>query len=441
MKKTIKILATIALFLTLFACSDVAMTGYDESKTTATIDILVTDAGTSDPLDSVVVVYVVNGREKSVKSDTLGRVTIPNLGSGTYRLRLTRAGYADVDVTVPLAPAPDIDMPVVPDADLSLYMYAEGVTLTGDVKIQDAKGVKTLKAGVTVDLTLGGASFVKDVCTTVTDADGKFTFANLPEMASYTVSVRRLVVGEQAFEGTTTWTETGIRTGNVITKPSAFVMTLDAPVLEVNTINTELKSTDELVVSFSQIVDVSKIGLGDIEVTRNGFTEVAVSAVWSDSNKTLTIAPVSGAWGATGAYELALVLKSTAGANFTGTNPIDFGVTAAVVAPAKVTNFHLVSWVDVLGDLQDTTVAVDNSADMLHLAWNDIDGENGYEIWRKRSNEDNFTLLSTNFAGDTTYTADVGGLFTGSNKATFMVVSFTDAGRSDFATAPRLTYP
>lgn len=438
MKNTLKYILAAALSLTFFACSDVEMTGYDESKTTGSIDLFVKDAATSDALDSVQVTYVINGKQKTAKSDADGRIVIAGLASGNYRLTLTRPGYASVDIGASITPAADIDMPVLPDLDITSYMYKEGVTLTGVVKITNIDDERVVQSGVAVDLELSGANFSKFVYSTTTDDNGEFAFENLPELVNYSVSVRRYVDGDIAYETGATWVESDLRAGSTIAKPTAFVMAIDAPVLEINKINSKLDEDDSLSVIFSQSVDIEEIGLGDIEVAQ-GFTEVAVNVTWTSNNTVMTVRPVQGIWGNTGNYTLSVSLKSEAGASLADTEV--FGVSTNASMPGKVENFAVSTWNDLTLD-HPASDPVDRTAYTVTVTWDELDGVDGYEIWRKRSTEDNFTIAHTiNDPTDTLQVLSIYNYVNGSNSVTYMIVGFNDAGRSSFETATKLTFP
>jgi hypothetical protein len=427
--KLVTSLFSVFLLTFMYSCSSVDTMAYDESKTSASVDFTITDASSTEALGEVTITYIVDGSEKSVVTDESGHATVKGLRAGNYIMRLSKEGYTDIDFAVGVGLAADVEMPVTLDQDADVVMFKSGVTLNGKVKLMNADGDQVLEEGVTVDLRLGGASFTQEVVTTTTNADGEFTFSDLPEMAIYTVSVRRYTKGDEIYVGPGTWTEQGLFSGDVVSKPSAFVMNLDAPELDVDDINDEIGRSEDLVIQFSEPVDVDDIEFGDIQVTRSG-TEVLVNVSWSASNTVLTISPENGDWGATGSYYVEVSLNSTAGDALN--DDIYFSVGAAdVPVPSAVTGFALESWEDVFGD-EYTDTDPTSDAYYVTLTWNEVDDASGYEIWQKRDDDDNYELRTTIYdETDTSITLSVSGYIGDGSTVSFIITAYNDAGRSD----------
>jgi len=433
MKKILMLSISLLALLGLSACGDdVAVNGYDESKTSATLDLSVDDAASNMPLDSVEVSWIQNGKLKTATTDSAGVLLIKGLTAGSYTFTLSKEGYAEIKVSTSFVPVSDIEMPVIPDKDMTLSMNALGVTVEGEVKLQNIDGQKLLVDGATVELSLSGSSWAEPIFTTTTD-NGAFSFSDLPERTTYSVTIHRYNEDGVAYKTTETWTVSGLRAGESETKTSSFLMTIAAPELIVDEITDEdLSSGDTVEVVLSEEVDQDEIKLDDIEVTRSG-TTVAVEWKWSSDGKTLMVWPADGEWGSSGSYTLWLSLQSVEGETLNTSE--NFSVVIGGAA-GTVSGFEIVEWFN--GSDWWENELIDITISQVELKWDLEDDVAGYEIYRKDSDDDNFTLYATiNDPEDSNYvvTGLSGDLDDGAS-VEFMIVSFTDDGRSPFADAP-----
>lgn len=437
MKKMLMISLSLLALLVLSACGDdVAVNGYDESKTSATLDLSVEDAASNMPLDSVEVSWIQNGKLKTATTDSNGVLLIKGLTAGSYTFTLTKEGYAEIKVSSSFVPVTDIEMPVIPDKDMTLSMNALGVTVEGQVKLQNIDGQKLLVDGATVELVLNGSAWAEPIFTTTTDENGAFSFSNLPERTTYSVTIHRHAEDGVAYKTSETWTVSGLRAGESQTKTASFLLTIEAPELVVDEITDEdLSSGDTLEVVFSEEVDQDEIKLDDIEVTGSGNT-VAVETKWSSNGKTLMVWPADGEWGSSGTYTIWLSLQSVEGETLNTSE--NFSVVIGGAA-GTVSGFEIVEWFN--GSDWWENELIDITISQVELKWDLEDGVAGYEIYRKDSDDDNFTLYATiNDPEDSNYvvTGLSGDLDDGAH-VKFMIVSFTGDGRSPFADAPVIT--
>jgi hypothetical protein len=425
--------------LSFMACSDdVVMSAYEESKTTASADFTVTDVD-GEALDSVTVEWVYNGKLKTSMTDSAGRLVLRDLRAASYRFRFLKDEFAAIDLNVNMLPQGTSDMPIIPDVDATIRMHALGVSLAGEVKLTDSDGNRSLQEGVTLDLEMDPpttGTWVKQTYTTTTDENGAFVFEDLPEKAFwYKVSVRRFEDdANKVYRATADWTENStLRGSDVATKLTPFILVLDVPALEIDQTNSEgINSSDDFEMTFSQSVNTGDIMLNDLVVISNSSGRVvAVDFEWANSATELTVTPVNGDWGEAGDYNISGRIESVDGSVLNIDE--DFEVLATGDAGA-VSGLEVEWWRDDSWTTHDND-SLDSNAEDVALIWNKVSGAVGYEVYRKASDEDNYTRIARwEDADDTTYTADVAGMLE-EGSVRFAVVSFTADNRSDLTDA------
>jgi hypothetical protein len=435
---SIKRIKSLGMFLTigsamllLNACGDnVDLTGYDESKTEGSVDLVIVDGMSSVELDSVEVSYVKNGKKFTEYTDSVGSVTITKLPSGTYTLTIKKEGYADIKLPAQMGLAGNTDMPVVMDLDYTLEMHKEVVSVSGSVKLTDLKGETNPQEAVTVQLEYANnpavGQWAKTIYTTTTGSTGEFTFSNLPEGVSFVVSVRQHEKDGLLFSTASTWNIAALSEGETKKKTAPFIVTVEAPDLLINSTNEDkMDSNTAYVIDFSEAVDQEKLEYGDISVTQGFSTKIAVEATWSNGDKTVSIKPVQGTWAKNNAYTVSLSLTSMSGDDLSTTKTFEVKDKSSVPAAPKGLELYAVN----NGFLSPNDSTVTETASSVSVRWNSVKAAEQFEIYVKYPGEANFSLDGTQIATDTTALIYTDGAFSEGTVRVF-VQAISQAGAS-----------
>ncbi|MGL1900913.1 MAG: hypothetical protein OCC49_02165 [Fibrobacterales bacterium] len=429
MKQLSSLMALIVATFLILACGDqVAMQGYESSKTTGSIDLIVKEIGTNTPIDSAKVSWYIDGVQTSAYTDSLGSMTIADLPRGTYALTLEKASYAAMEITIDgLSSLGDAEIPVLPDVDKTCYLHTLTATISGVVKITDIDANKALANGVTVDLQLPESSdFREKYYSTTTDTNGIYTFTNLPErVETYEISTRTLEIGEFKYAAATPAPQSNLKPNESV-KVLPVTLSIEANSLSVDSYNSDIKANDTISVNFSDIIDITKIKRNHITVS-SGSATIAADYSFSEDNRSIYVYAIQGNWGEVGTYTLNLNLSSIYGRSLS--TSLNFKV-ENLTTPGNVTGLMAYNGSDTL---------VDYYTDDIELTWNSIAGVTGYDIYKKSSLEDNFTLVSYRSVINDTAATVSNVSFEDATTNEFMVVGYTDTKQSEFSEAQTIT--
>ncbi len=296
-----------------------------EDKVVGSIEGIVTSFLTGKPVDSVIVSWVNNGRRDSVLTDEKGYFLIEDeLPSGTYELTIeyARNPYTYVRLTV-LAFIPtfedlmgDIDEVVhgiieyryhVPGTHLALFPMNATVTgmvytalpspapgkEDGDPMAADSGDLVSPVGGVDVTLDYyGWSSIYPNRYDTSTDANGTYTFVNVPYAPSgVRIIVWPFTVGDSSYAGDTV-DITMVHNGTV-TVPNIYAPLdcTDIPqVLKKNFSDViDFGYYDTLKITFSEPMDTISFFA---ELNPVGDTAWSCTWIWSQNNEVLYLDPL-----------------------------------------------------------------------------------------------------------------------------------------------------
>ncbi len=453
MKKSLIAILLASLALTACSSGPDEVTARDESKVSASADLRIRDAVTGDGIDSVLVSFVVNGKRATRLTDSLGRFSVGGLPAGTYLFSFSRAGYAGFSLTAPLAVDGNEQVIVIPDFDGDLTMAALGVSVTGQVKMTTPAGNNTLVEGAIVDLVLGGFGWEIPQYTATTNASGAFTFSDLPEGVAYTLSVRNMSDAGLVYGTGTTWGIGASYVGETIAQINPFVLAVQAPNLGIDQTNLinglSLAADADVVLTFSDAIDTTRIMRNDILVSDPAGETVAATVAWSAGGTVLTISPVGGAWSSAGTHSVDLDLYSNAGDRLIDTQNFSILLTGTISA---VAGFKVDSVDNVAGDglyapkTATGTVDIGTDVDLIDLSWTAKTEAQvlGYEVYVQGPGDAHYWLYSTlaGFDNNTlTLNLGFGGLSQLDNNETLLikVVGYNDAGSGSVTAATAIT--
>ncbi len=418
-----------AMLFTQGCLDSVAVQEYSESKNTASVDLNVTDITTSGVIDSAIVSWYVDGVHTIEYTDSTGRLTIPTLKAGVYDFTIEKAGYAPMVFSANLSSVGETEMPVIADIDRTIQMHALTVTISGIVKLQDPDNNKSIKAGVVVDLLLPEHEGFKSTSySTVTDSTGTYTFNGLPErVTDYDISTRRIEADGFNYLPIPLPQQKNLKPNEVISMEPA-ILTIDAPALIVDSWVQDIGTTDILTIAFSDTINLEKIKLNNIVVTNDANDQIATNYTFYDGNSKLQVVPAMGNWGTIGTYSISLTLTSIHGDNINQLQK----------------NFSVIN-TDLPGDVTglvadfgtDTTTNYDDNS--VSIKWNEIPNVSGYEVYKKRTGDDNFIYVAS-YDNEVTNATIPNLDFENAAATELMMVSYNHNNTSSFATAPMITF-
>jgi len=267
------------------------------------------DGNTNAPLTGVEVKVVVDGKPKTFTTDDNGYF-FNNLSSGEYYMTFTKGGYATVvaNEEIPLFYGEDA---TIRGKEEGVYkhtrivnpiMYSLDGSYTGIIYKQ-VNGKRTPAAGVTVYLDFstaaGGAEnadgattgITPDLYSAVTDADGKFTFSNVP--ATY-ATVRTASFSEGSTDFGTFGTSVTLVPGKTMNLGEQTINTLNAAAYIASTVpNTnigeKLAVTGNVQITFSKAIDQASV-VGKLYSYNTG-RFIPITVTWAKGTQTMTADP------------------------------------------------------------------------------------------------------------------------------------------------------
>jgi len=406
------LLTSVAASALMFAaCSDTVVTDYQDAKATATVDFFVTDYYTGLKLpgaDSAKVTKLaVDTLVQAVDSAT-GHAQFTKVEIGTYIFLVEAIGYAPVYFKPVVAESAG-DLPRVYDLAEQVTLPKLGATVNGKVYYTNLDGQTLPMDAATVELKLGALpndlSWPSEFVYTTTDANGSYSFANLPEGVGYTITVRQKDLNNKAYVTNQTVSASNVKAGETKTVAS-IVVDVNAIALTVLSTNysglQDITPSSVVTITFSDSVNTSLIRLGDIMVSRGGRT-VLVTPTWSADNKTLSLAPAdAGLWDLALTYTISLNLTSGKEQvlNTTGWDPT-FVPSLYTAVPAAVSGFGQAKTDVVYWNATPTSFSGSTSFKVVWKASKDV---SGYLIYYKGVADSMFVEGATSNVTDSSAT-------------------------------------
>lgn len=283
--------------LFIFSCSGdevTNLTGNANGRVVGTIHGVVSNANTNVRLDSVKVTWVSKGHISSTYTDLEGYYAITDLYAGDYEITYSKSGYAISRnyVNIPtVKQLGTLEEPSSNNYNLSLSsdenLFPLNATLSGRIFAKQDNENTIAAAAVVVIADFAGFDLSPDEYTALTDAQGNYSFNNLPSTA--TVVMRTLPFSSNGYDfQATTWNQ-GLAPGGVSNAGDKVVQIApQTPILiQNNFLEGKFNLTDELTMTFSKEMDATTM---QIDFWSNAIGNVDFNAGWSN-NVTLTLTP------------------------------------------------------------------------------------------------------------------------------------------------------
>lgn len=436
MSRSSKFLALLPAALLVVGCEDTVTNtstdtqSYADTKATGSITLQVRDQVSGAFVPGATASLLGTGAS-SMASDSAGLAIFSSVAPGSRLVRIEKDGYAGRIVTADLSDGAS-EVPRVHDAKVEVTLPKLGATVTGKVYYTDKLGNRNVDSGATVYLDYTGEGWTNGHFEALTDKDGSYTFAKLPEDIELKITVRSQVLNSTVFAATGNASIAGLKVGE--TRNLAVInLAIDAGAFELLTKSIDaIPETESVSIHFSSAVDTVALRKGDIAVTA-GDLDVAILPTWSNACKTMTLKPFSGKW-ITGSNKITLNVKSALGQSIA----TSIGFTAGTVGalPASVTNLH--SKATVLG--KEKVDSVDGNTALVNFTWSKATGADGYYLYKKARNANAYTKIAETATGkDTAYALTSTDMFDKGDTVSFVVVSYNAKGLSALESAAKLT--
>jgi hypothetical protein len=436
--KRAAIAAAVALSIFMVGCDDVAKSeetvSYEDAKYTGKLTVTVVDAETLMPMDAVEITRVSEAPSLLVSLDSLtglsayadslnlpvltdstGFVVFDSLAIGEHTFQITKLGYAPRVFSRTIENNNSGSYVSTNDLVLDAKMTKTSISLTGKVLIEKQNGDLIPAVGITVAASLvDDFSYLVPTVTAKTDVDGMWTLTGLT--ATEKLFVRTL----SHYDVTTLLSYEGVTISNVDTINSVIVngesfddgashiyvdptqMKISKTIAVVMSENSDSIGLDSnFVITFSEAIDITKINLfsqedSKVKVNVNG-NPIAISVVWSNLNKTMTISPVdtvAGQWFSGEKHNITFDLYTVHNTDINGED--EFGnprysffprVVGAIIPISALLFTANVDGVD--------TSLVEYNTSVVNLTWNDQLAVIGYDIYVKRDGEGEYVYDTT----------------------------------------------
>lgn len=346
LKATAAVLSAAALFA---ACSDEVVNVNDEAKEKATFTFKVVDDYTGNAIAEASVYSVMD--DESETTDSLGIVSWSKNAIGNYVYYVSAEGYKTIQVGASADEVGQGNVARVPDVFKEVRMVKGGVEATGTILYNDAETGATKPASKVKVFANCGSKFVPSEMSATTDANGKFTFDDLPAGTSCAITVGQTEIGSKLYSGANIGATTAHRSGEVENLSIATLSPVRTSLVKISDNLKEISSVSTaLTFVFSAEVDADSIP-GKWIVRQNG-DKILVSVSLSKDKKTVTVKPFSGKWDEDASYTISADVYSVDGAYEDVYASFAVGAKGASGAPANVKNlaaedddgYILLSW-------------------------------------------------------------------------------------------------
>lgn len=405
---------------------------YLQGNTTARVILKLFDLYSNSPLSGVKV--VVAGVD-SAKTDSAGTVVFDSVMAGNYLVNCSKSGFESSQELLKLSiDSNSTTVPIVNQSTGVFYMARRGVTLSGNLYFEKENTVSHAdEARIECRVTNRAISFQSPVKITTSD-EGIYSFEDLPEFSTYTITVRLFKDGSLFFKQAETVTANGMMYDDLVRADDIILQEFtDGFFIAMDHNLEKLEKNDSIEIDFSEAVDTHKLSEDSIYVeTNTGGKRILIQRIWKNDNKTLVIVPYDGSWDPGEIYMLTIgTLESVTGKPLDNTNFMAYSFTAMSSGTLDdVENFRYHAG-------NSDTVKADYNTTSITLLWTKLENAVVYQIYQKATSDSSWYLAAT--TADTTRTVTTTEGFNEDNQIQFLVLGKNSDGVSNFKDAEILT--
>jgi hypothetical protein len=387
-KTPLSIIAAGLIFL-LSACSDnIVETGENQPvNTTAKLNVLVRDEANGNLLVGATVKLLSTGESKTTNAS--GTVSFKNVGAGSHQVLIEKAGYASMLQNASIKgntnnqannPTDLTGVYVAQEAFNDFGLHALVGKLEGTLYYQDEeKATKIAAKGAIVRVVLDNSGFINQYIQDTVNAEGKYSFDNLPINATFDVYSLEYLAGNGI-----SYNPQVIYTVSLNDRRTEYknISTLVFEYANSNFIFLGCTNPDTdvtpIVCSFSEEIDKKFTNIDAIAIEFGGST-VAVKKEWVGS--TLELTPM-GKWESAGSELIINNAKEIRSVK--GNTILSASINQKIQLPVRDISKELVT--GVAFQVNTTTSIydkVDYNETAINLRWNRVVGADGYKVYAK----------------------------------------------------------
>jgi len=373
------------------------------------------DGNTNVILDNVKVEWEVAGNKDTTTSTATDGYKIDNLFSGNYNVTFSKANYTTVvyeisipkdDFTVTAKGGGNKEYVVTADPNL----YPLNASLKGRLyKTENGKNIPI--AGATVQIDYNGTykesdqyyRFIPALYSATTDADGYYSFVNLPATAAnlryldYTDSNGETYINANSQTGDDYYTRINLQSGNTYTLANVYLTMVTDPIILINSNayasagvgTTHFDVASDITLTFNKAVDqATTLEKGYVRLSVGG-ADVAVSVTYNGNLITLNpetnLSPNTSYTVSYSVYTPLIYSPSTSTVTFSTVND--------AVIPAAVSNFAINY------DFMGIGWFADYSTFQINFVFDMVNNATSYQIYAKDSYSNSEYILIGSPAG------------------------------------------
>jgi len=338
MRKLGLFVSLLAMLIFVNSCSTEVETQTDatnmstDGRVVGFINGVVKDAYNNKAMDSIIVTWQVRGEKREMMTDSLGYYRITDLPSGNYVITYYNAKKnAKYAVSRGLAYIKTLEEMTEDDlyhtvnfdyeVNVDMKLYALNAGLSGRVYAQKENNEVVIAANATVIADFSASDIVNDKITTTTDADGKYSFTNLPATANVSITTLPITIGGILFGAYPAIDEALHFNENSTANDIKLTIAGNEPIIVLDNFSVgKFNPTSDLSINFSKKMNPTNMVL---ELKR-GTENVLCTTSWNSDNTTLTINPYLNLR-TESTYSLTLKIKAEDNTEFDNSdNPLPF---------------------------------------------------------------------------------------------------------------------
>ncbi|MBN1756789.1 MAG: carboxypeptidase regulatory-like domain-containing protein [Chitinispirillaceae bacterium] len=404
---------------------------YLQGNTVARVVLKVLDYHSSAPLSGAMVKIL--GLD-SAKTDSAGTVTFDSVKTGAYLITCTKKGFAGITDQVSLSIDSNSNtVPVVSQSTDLLFMAKSGVAVKGNLYFENENKISPAN-GATIECRLTNPTITfLDPIVVATSENGTYTFRNLPEYCTYTLTVLPLSDESLTYKQAAATTVAGTAAGDSLRAANIILQKFTDGTFIILNHNLETFTRDDsLKFEFSETVDIDLLSADSIYIMMNPGTRILTKQIWQKSGKNLVIFPFNGTWDPGKTYTLVIrKIRSVSD------KPLDnTGFNAYTFSPQTSGSLGNVNDLHYRVGAFDTT-KVDYNTSTLNLLWSVLENATQYQIYQKSSIDSSWSFLVG--VTDTITSITTSQQFTLGKVMRYIVLGKNSSNLSSFESATVLT--
>lgn len=381
----------------LIGCTNENLVDSKDVKNVAKANFTLSEVKTGLPLDSAVI--IVDGIKTSDTLTKGGVLQLKNIPVGTYTVHIRKSGYAELLYQFTIDMAATNEIPVANDysENITMYPLAESNAVEGSVRVFDKNNQFISSDKVPVKLEFADSHLKEKVIYVNTNSSGTFSFKSLPAYAQARLSFLPYTASGNVYVNSDAKVIEVLKSATLkISEP--FNYNYDAAALKL--LNTSfitgsaVADTMPVKLIFSEAIDTTR-SKSAISIVNGVDT---YGTILKFNKDTLSLSPLGGRWSSgTNTIQFGSGIYSITGKAYATNVNFAVGRSGSLSSDLKLT-------LDSVGVLPVAdTNKISELTSSFSIKWDKDASADSYVLYRKASDEKNFTVQSQVFDGDSTH--------------------------------------